>query len=223
MNYYAPIQEIETYLVDKYKHCKKILEVGPGSIHFPISTHFVDHVEISSENRVGYTLNICENKLPFEDKEFDFVYCRHVLEDIHNPDFVFNEIKRVSKAGYIETPSPLVEVTKGVDVSGNPYRGYLHHRYIIWNSNDNVLKMIPKFPILEHAVVTDEQNIEKLKKDHLAWNSYFLWDDSELIKHKMYYYAIDYDLRSEYGNMLMKAIDESQTNTEWMRKLINIA
>jgi ubiquinone/menaquinone biosynthesis C-methylase UbiE len=50
--------------------------------------------------------------LPYEDKEFDFVYCRHVLEDLIYPFRVIKEMQRVAKAGYIETPSPMAELKK---------------------------------------------------------------------------------------------------------------
>jgi hypothetical protein len=54
-------------------------------------------------------------KLPFADKEFDFVYSRHVLEDSWNPFALCEEMSRVGKSGYIETPSPIVELGRGVD------------------------------------------------------------------------------------------------------------
>jgi len=40
-----------------------------------------------------------------------------VLEDIQNPNFAISEIFRVSQKGYIETPSPLIEITYGVEKS----------------------------------------------------------------------------------------------------------
>jgi len=41
---------------------------------------------------------------PFSDDTFETSYSRHTLEDIQNPNHAFNEIVRVSKRGYIETP-----------------------------------------------------------------------------------------------------------------------
>ena len=49
-----------------------------------------------------YEINI-EN-MPFESKEFDFVYCSHVLEHVDNPELACKELMRVAKRGYIETP-----------------------------------------------------------------------------------------------------------------------
>ena len=48
--------------------------------------------------------------MPFEDKEFDFIYCSHVLEHAEHPEKACLEIMRVAKRGYIEAP------TKGKDI-----------------------------------------------------------------------------------------------------------
>src|SRR5574344_57120 len=47
--------------------------------------------------------------LPFKDKEFDYVICNQVLEHSENPLKFLSEIARVSKRGYVETPSLLGE------------------------------------------------------------------------------------------------------------------
>lgn len=48
-------------------------------------------------------------KLPFKDKSFDFIIARHILEHLPDPKPFFKELERVSKAGYIETPSSFCE------------------------------------------------------------------------------------------------------------------
>ena len=78
----------------------------------------------------------------------DFVYSRHTLEDIQNPDFCMNEIIRISKSGYIETPSPLIETAKGIDAPDKRmnYAGYIHHRYIIWSNIEKCeIYILPKY------------------------------------------------------------------------------
>ena len=47
--------------------------------------------------------------LPFKDKAFDFVVCRHLLEHMEDPLPLLRELERVGRAGYIETPSALME------------------------------------------------------------------------------------------------------------------
>lgn len=43
--------------------------------------------------------------LPFGDKSLDFVYCSHVLEHVDDPIRACQEIMRVGKRGYLETPN----------------------------------------------------------------------------------------------------------------------
>lgn len=65
---------------------------------------------------------------PFEDKKFDFVFCSHTLEDVRDPIWVCQEIMRVGKAGYIETPSRIVESMLGFERLR--YCGYSHHHWL---------------------------------------------------------------------------------------------
>jgi hypothetical protein len=74
--------------------------------------------------------DLCDRKgLPFEDKAFDFSICSHVLEDVRDPVFLCSEIQRISKRGYIETPSRRVEQCLGVE--STKYCGYHHHRWMV--------------------------------------------------------------------------------------------
>jgi ubiquinone/menaquinone biosynthesis C-methylase UbiE len=42
--------------------------------------------------------------MPFEDKSFDFVICKDVLEHVDNPVKAAAEMSRVGKAGFLDTP-----------------------------------------------------------------------------------------------------------------------
>jgi len=76
-----------------------------------------------------HQLDICAAALPFPDKSFDFVICRHTLEDIRDPIRVCHEMNRVGRAGYIECPSRVYESTKGVE---RPWWcGHYHHRWLV--------------------------------------------------------------------------------------------
>lgn len=62
--------------------------------------------------------------LPFKDKSFDYVICSHILEHVENPSIFLQEIQRVGKRGYIETPHPIYEKMIG----GTPF-----HKSFVWN------------------------------------------------------------------------------------------
>ncbi len=66
---------------------------------------------------------------PFPDKYFDFSICAGTLEDIRDPLFVCSELIRVSKAGYVETPSRLAESCRGWEDAG--IAGLSHHRWLV--------------------------------------------------------------------------------------------
>ena len=69
------------------------------------------------------------DRLPYPDKSFDFVVCRHTLEDIANPVAISKELVRVAKAGYLETPHRVYESTRGVE---RPWwAGHYHHRWLV--------------------------------------------------------------------------------------------
>ena len=96
--YWAPNSSIirmieEICITNKYE---KVLEIGPGQIPFSLATDFIG----SNETVKKYiNIDIDKDKFPYDNNSFDFIFCRHVLEDIQNPDFALQEIFRVSKCG----------------------------------------------------------------------------------------------------------------------------
>ena len=210
--HWHPIAEIGEYLIETYKLAmpgKKVLEIGPGPTPFRVATHFVDMVNFELPGEV-HLCDINTSKLPFPDKYFDFVYCRHVVEDIQNPDFACHEISRVSSAGYIETPSPLVELSRWVDAGNAPFRGYMHHRYIVW-STDNTLTLIPKFPVVEYLNFPwNEDKIIELLGDPYNWNSYFLWGNAVSVR--MLHPLVDFKLGGNYRDVLYGAAEMALAN-----------
>ena len=52
-------------------------------------------------------IQVKEKKLPFKDKEFDFVIASHVIEHVEDFPFFLSELERISNQGYIELPTRL--------------------------------------------------------------------------------------------------------------------
>ena len=48
--------------------------------------------------------------LPFKDRSFDYIIASHIAEHVENPEEFCNELMRISKRGYIETPSKTGEL-----------------------------------------------------------------------------------------------------------------
>ena len=127
----------------------KVVDVGGGAAPFPRADYVIDampyeklgagsdgniHEKLGIEPRYSedrwIQTDLCDRRpWPIADKAFDFAICSHLLEDIRDPIWVCSELRRISKAGYIESPSRMVEQSKGVE---NPrHAGYYHHRWLI--------------------------------------------------------------------------------------------
>jgi len=79
-----------------------ILDVGGFQRTFPEATHIIDVMPKDVNCTREYVQqDICETPWPYKDKEFDFVYCSNVLEDIKDPVRVCKEMIRVGKRGRI--------------------------------------------------------------------------------------------------------------------------
>ena len=178
--FWYPIPAMVSALSSRYKGA--VLDVGSGERPFPSATHLVDWSAAGTHpGRKVFRLNVDSDTFPFEDGQFDFVYSRHLLEDIQNPQHAFEEMVRCGKRGHFETPSPLVELLPGVDAREDLlYRGFIHHRYIVWSEReDNSLHFLPKYPIVEYMTMPEKMTREcTYLANHypVYWNNYYSWD-----------------------------------------------
>ena len=135
----------------------RVLDIGGATEVFPRANAVIDilpyearsiedldPIEEQFTEEDWYVGDICSPSIwnNFEDNEFDFVICSHVLEDIRDPLFVCSQMIRIGKAGYIETPSRFRECAK-VD-SSDPVSGWEHHRWIVDVEAGKIL-FTPKF------------------------------------------------------------------------------
>jgi len=112
-----------------------VLDIGSGHHPFPLATHLADLKPDDNFDRGGGVLvkddrpffSIDIEKMPFQVKEFDFVYCSHVLEHVDDPIAACKEIMRIGKRGYIETP------TRASDMLYN--YSYLHKWHVAITEN----------------------------------------------------------------------------------------
>ena len=101
----------------RIKRRDKVLEIGPG--HDPMfrSDVIADKFPHDDTHRCGKVLiyphqqfiEADGEQLPFEKDAFDYVICNQVLEHADNPARFIEEMVRVGKRGYVETPSMLGE------------------------------------------------------------------------------------------------------------------
>jgi len=160
----------ENIIPEKYLNSEcLILDVGGWAKPLKKATHVVDLFPWETR---GYGLNLAklpnerfskdswyqidflqENlTLPFEKNKFEFSVCSHTLEDLVNPEPIISEIIRVSKGGYIETPSRLNEQTIGVRDGKSDSPGHPHHYWIV-EEEDGVLRFFNKSDSMGEGVL----------------------------------------------------------------------
>lgn len=118
----------------------KVLDIGSGGYPFPLATHLADLYPKDTTHRTeelikdGKPFVVCDiQDLPYKDKEFDFVYCSHLLEHVNDPARACEELMRVSKRGYIETP------TKTSDILFNFLHLKNHHKWHITRTGNTLV------------------------------------------------------------------------------------
>ena len=85
----------------------KILDIGCGYRANKYASVIADVQDFSDYYKEKKFIKINEKKLPFKDKEFDFVIASHVIEHVEDFEFFLKELERISTKGYIELPTRL--------------------------------------------------------------------------------------------------------------------
>ena len=86
----------------------KILDIGCGYTAHKRADYVADAQDFSEfyKDKKKF-IKIDQKKLPFKDKEFDFVIASHVIEHVEDFPFFISELERISNQGYIELPTRL--------------------------------------------------------------------------------------------------------------------
>ena len=87
----------------------KILDIGCGYRPHNKASTIADAQDFSNYYKDKKFVHIKEKKLPFKDREFDFVIASHVIEHVNDFEFFIKEIERISSKGYIELPTRLAD------------------------------------------------------------------------------------------------------------------
>lgn len=148
----------------------------------------------------------------------EYTYMPHLMQRASNPVQLFNTVTTKSQEGLIETPSPLIEVLRGVDPLSKTLpglRGYSSHSWLIWTElEDNSLHMLPKLGLLEHMPVSKRQEREwaTVANTHpVLWNNYYEWSSRKAAK--LVVHMLEFD---SYFALVERAIEQS---IAWTRKL----
>ena len=89
-------------LLEKNQSNWNILDIGCNLDAVPYAQTVADEINFSKFYEDKKFVLIDNKKLPFRDKEFDFVYASHVIEHVEDVLIFIKELQRISKQGYIE-------------------------------------------------------------------------------------------------------------------------
>lgn len=158
-----------------------VLEVGSGGSPYFRANVLVDAYAQTRERHWApfvtdrpSVLGFGEN-LPFKDKAFDFVVASHVLEHSANPRQFLEELQRVAKAGYIETPDAFMERI-------NPY--WDHRSEVTVRDGILVIKKKSHWKIDDDLVGLYEDRAkdiiarETIPQNPFEFHTRFYWNDS---------------------------------------------
>ena len=116
----------------------KVLDVGAGHNPHQRADVILDKYVEDDEERAGSSLKIRTGQrfvegdacsMQFRDKEFDYIIASHIAEHVDDPEEFCKELIRVSKRGYIETPSRFTEIVLGE----------LFHKWYVYTRNGTLI------------------------------------------------------------------------------------
>ena len=84
-----------------------ILDLGCGYRANKNASVIADIKDFSNLYKNRKFVQIKNKRLPFKDKEFDFIISSHVIEHVEDFEFFIKELERISSRGYIELPTRL--------------------------------------------------------------------------------------------------------------------
>tara|TARA_A100001015_G_C14908839_1_gene679553 strand:- start:162 stop:815 length:654 start_codon:yes stop_codon:yes gene_type:complete len=160
----------------------KILDLGcTNTNYWEEANHFADIIDYTndfSKKNLKFTLIYPDQKLPFDDKEFDYVVLSHVLEHVPNIKEFTSELERIAKAGYIELPTKLADnLVIGCDESDVGHKWWLE-----FDDVNKQLKYVKKLNVLQKFLsVGSLFKFQKYFEDSIIIQLY--WENSiELVK-----------------------------------------
>lgn len=158
-----------------------VLEVGSGGSPYFRANVLVDAYAQTRERHWApfvtdrpSVLGFGEN-LPFKDKSFDFVIASHVLEHSANPKKFLEELQRVAKAGYIETPDAFMERI-------NPY--WDHRSEVTVRDGTLIIKKKLHWKIDDELVDLYEERakniiaVKTIPQNPFEFHTRFYWENS---------------------------------------------
>ncbi len=163
---------------------EKVVDIGCGSFPFARADVLVDYklkdnserdnMPIPADGRELIEANV-EDLSCFKNSQFDVSIASHILEHVKDPIKACNELMRISKRGYIETPTIFFEIIYGI-----MFKPKVHHKWtisvrenkLIFKKND----LVNRFGMLYNRISVPDQslfNTIALNNIDILYNRFF--------------------------------------------------
>ena len=161
-----------------------VLDIGCGFTANEYAKTIADTKDFSNYYKERKFVQIKEKKLPFKDREFDFVITSHVIEHVEDFEFFIKEIERISLKGYIELPTRFADNLVFENKKD-------HIWWFCFDDNTNTLLASKKNQILEPFIsVSTSKKFEKIFREsfviELSWQDKIDYKISDFIKAQDY-------------------------------------
>ena len=148
----------------------KILDIGCGYGANKYATTISDILDLSQHYKNKSFIKINDKKLPFKDKEFDFVIASHVAEHVEDVSYFLNELSRIGKKGYIEVPTRLED-----NLVFENKKAHLWH--LVFDDVNNQINISKKQQYIEPVLTVGTiKNLNEYFRESLVIE--LSWDDS---------------------------------------------
>jgi len=183
-------------------------------------------------------------RLPVPDKFFDFAFCGQTVEDLTTPEPLLREMRRVARAGVIESPTRLKEQSIGVRDRITSDCGHPHHRWILDVAGDR-LELASKsatatLPRSRYALplLTCERLVRAgaAHDIHFAWTDTFDWrlltDDEARARAEEFYRAAAPTFRERITDPVIRRVrglkwrlrgQHADDPSAWLREMIELS
>lgn len=168
----------------------KVIDLGGGQNTLPQATVVFDLTKSEDSLRRYIVGDLCDQKNyeALGDKEFDWAWCNHTLEDLYDPFIVLEQIKRIAKKALIGVPHWTREITtQSTREDWELICGWPHHFWFVGiNRRDGALEFYPK---LSWVVAGN--------RDYTTPNINLEWDGGDLPYRNILFEYHNVSLRSE--------------------------
>jgi len=176
---------------------KKVIEIGAGDgailqnfndagfceelYALEISDSGIEKIKSRNLKNLKQAQKFDGYSIPYQDEEFDLLYCSHVMEHVEHPRILLREIKRISKYQIFEVP---IDFSFSVDKKTEHFLSYGHiniftpalFRFLLKSEGYEIVKGISK--LLDNEV---NKHILRSKKKELSSLKFFIFKIKNLL------------------------------------------